>query len=85
MVPVTTTGVPKGAVFGGRLRLIRRELLVRCAFDKIPANFTVDVTPMNIGEIVKASEIETADGVAIVFENDFNVLTLYGKKVAEQA
>ena len=83
MVPVTTTGRPAGAVFGGRLRLIRRELRVSCAHDNIPEKFTVDISPMNIGDMVKASEIETPEGVEILFDNDFNVLTVYGKKVAK--
>lgn len=82
MVPVTTTGRPAGAVLGGRLRLIRRELKVRCSYTKIPENFVVDITPMNIGDMVKASEIPAPEGVEIVIDNDFNVLTVYGKRVS---
>jgi large subunit ribosomal protein L25 len=89
MIPVTTTGKPAGAVLGGRLRLIRRELKVRCNYANIPFNFQVDVSDMQIGDIIKASEIDVPDGVQVVYTHDFNVLTLYGKKasaaVAEDA
>ena len=81
MVPVVGVGRPAGAILGGRLRLIRRTVRARCDFDKIPANFSVDITPMNIGDMVKASEIPTPDGVELVYDNDFNVLTVYGKRV----
>ncbi|MCB9670403.1 MAG: 50S ribosomal protein L25 [Alphaproteobacteria bacterium] len=80
MVPVTTVGRPAGAVLGGRLRLIRRVVRTRCVYDRIPSSFVVDISPMNIGDMVKASEIATPEGVEIVFDHDFNVLTVYGKK-----
>lgn len=81
MVPVRGIGRPAGAALGGRLRLIRRELKTRCIYDKIPATHDVDVTPMEIGDMVKATQIPLAEGVELVFENDFNVLTVYGKRV----
>ena len=80
MVPVTTVGRPVGAVLGGRLRLIRRVVRTRCPYDRIPEAFVVDISPMEIGDMVKASEIPTPEGVEMVYDNDFNVLTVYGKK-----
>lgn len=82
MVPLRPHGRPRGAVLGGRLRVIRRELRARCRYDRIPNEFTVDVSPLNIGDMIKASEIEMPPGVELVMENDFNVVTLYGKRVA---
>lgn len=81
MVPVEGVGRPVGAVNGGRLRLIRREVKTRAPFDRIPKSFVVDISPMDIGDMVKASEIPTPEGVEVVYDNDFNVLTIYGKKV----
>lgn len=80
VVPVTTTGKPAGEVLGGRLRVIRRELLVRCNYKNIPACFEVDVSALQIGDMILASEIPVPDGVKVVYAHDFNVLTLYGKK-----
>jgi len=81
MVPVSTSGRAQGAIFGGRVRLIRRTVRTRCDYDKIPKEFDVDVTPLNIGDMVMASQIVTPEGVEVIFDNDFNVVTLYGKKV----
>lgn len=81
MVPLAGKGRAKGMIIGGRLRLIRREVKVRCEFDKIPSVIEHDITPMDIGDMVKASELVTPEGVEVVFDNDFNVMTVYGRKV----
>lgn len=79
-VPVEPHGKPAGASIGGRLRVIRRTLEVRCKYQDIPETIPVDTTPMNIGDFIKVSEIPTAEGVELVHDVDFNVLSLYGKK-----
>jgi len=80
LIPINAVGRPMGALLGGRLRLIRRQVAVMCPFDGIPSSFEVDVSPLDIGDIVKASDLPLPDGVSLVFDNDYNVLTLYGKK-----
>jgi large subunit ribosomal protein L25 len=80
-VPVEGVGRPAGAALGGRLRLIRRELKVRCMWQHIPETLQVDITPMEIGDMVKAAEITPPPNVEVLYESNFNVLTVYGKKV----
>jgi len=80
MVPLNPVGRPKGAQLGGRVRLIRRELRAKCVYTKIPATLDVDVTHLDIGDRMKASEIPMPEGVSLAFDNDFNVIELYGKK-----
>lgn len=82
MVPVTTTGRPAGAVLGGQVRIIRRVLKVRCLWNAIPDHFEVDVSPMNIGDMIKASEITAPEGVEIVIDHDFNVINLFGRRAS---
>jgi large subunit ribosomal protein L25 len=36
VVPVNPVGRPKGALLGGRLRVVRRVLKARCRYDRIP-------------------------------------------------
>jgi large subunit ribosomal protein L25 len=84
MVPLNPVGKPAGAVLGGRIRLIRRSVKATCRWDKIPEQFDVDVTPLNIGDMIKASEIPMPDGVSLVYDNDYNVITLYGKRAKAQ-
>ena len=80
-VPVRTVGRPAGATLGGRLRIIQRELTVRCVYDKIPEFFEIDVTALHIDDMIRASEVETPEGVELVFDHDFNVVTVYGRRV----
>ena len=80
MVPLRTRGRPKGAVLGGRIRLIRRAIKATCTYDKIPESLDVDVTPLDIGDMVKVSELPLPDGVSLIYDHDYNVITLYGKR-----
>lgn len=82
MVPLKTTGRPRGAVLGGRLRVIRRTLRVRCRFDRIPSDFTVDVSPLGVNEMIRASQVPLPEGVALVLDSDFPVISVVGKRVA---
>lgn len=80
MIPLKAEGRPKGAVLGGRLRIIRREIKASCRYDRIPKSFVIDVSPLDIGDFVKASEIPLPEGVRLPYLADYNVLGLYGKK-----
>lgn len=80
MVKVEPHGRLAGAIMGGRLRVIRRELRAECLPKDIPASFPVDVSPLEVGDMVSASEIPMPDGVSLVFDNDYKVLTCYGKR-----
>jgi large subunit ribosomal protein L25 len=84
MVPLRPVGRAAGAALGGRVGVIRRKVKVRCAFDLIPEALDIDVTPMNVGDMVKASEIVTPEGVEVVFDHDFYVLSLYGKRASKK-
>ncbi|TVQ90959.1 MAG: 50S ribosomal protein L25 [Deltaproteobacteria bacterium] len=82
MVPLQGVGRAKGMAIGGRLRLIRREVKIRCAWEKLPKTIQHDLTPLQIGDMVKASELQLPEGASLVARNDFNVLTIYGKRVS---
>ncbi|MEN0068564.1 MAG: 50S ribosomal protein L25 [Myxococcota bacterium] len=84
MVPLRATGRPKGAILGGRLRIVRRRVKVACKYDKIPTELVCDISPLDIGEMIMASEIPLPEGVSLVADNDFQVMSLYGKKRGAQ-
>jgi large subunit ribosomal protein L25 len=86
-VPVTTTGKPAGATQGGRVRIVHRALRVRCPWESIPATLDVDVTPMEVGDSVKASGFPLPAGVSFVARGDFHIVELLGarKEIAEAA
>jgi len=78
-VPIAAVGRPKGALIGGRLRTIRRSLTVRCRYDLIPKALEVDITPLDVGDVIRVSQIATPAGVQVVYDSDFPVLSIIGK------
>jgi large subunit ribosomal protein L25 len=57
-VPVHTVGDAAGIKLqGGLLEIITREVEIECLPDEIPESFTVDVSPLMIGQNLRASEI----------------------------
>lgn len=79
-VRVEAKGRPAGASLGGRVRIIRRTLNVSCVYSAIPEKLYIDVSPMNIGDMRRASEIDMPEGVELIVESDINIVTVYGKK-----
>lgn len=78
-IPVRAFGKAAGSALGGRVEILRRTVKARCDFDKIPESFEVDVTPLEIGNDVKASQIVTGEGVKVLFERDFKVVACLPK------
>ena len=81
-VPVSTTGKAPGVVAGGKLRIIKRDLRVKCKPADIPDTVSVDIGELNIGDFVRVSTVPAPSGTEIVAPNDFNVLTIVGKRGA---
>jgi large subunit ribosomal protein L25 len=82
-VRVTTRGTAKGINLGGRLRIIRRELHVICRPADIPTQVEVDVTELEVDDILRISEVEAPKGCRFVFTEDFNLISVVGKRAAE--
>lgn len=78
-VPLTTSGKAKGLSLGGRVTIMRRTVKVRCEWDKIPATLDIDVTPMDVGEFIRVSEIPAPEGVEILAEPDYQAVLIAGK------
>ena len=75
-VPVKAVGKAKGVSMGGKLRIIRRTLTAQCTASNIPSHIEVDVTNVDVGEFLKASEITTPDTFELILTSDFNVVTV---------
>ena len=85
-VPVEAVGKAAGVVAGGKLRVIRRDLTVSCKPADIPDTVQVDVTNLNVGDFIRVSAIKAPSGVEILAANDFNVITVVGKRgMADEA
>lgn len=80
MVPVNVVGKSEGEKQGGGLEIVRHELEVVCLPTNIPASFEIDVTALNIGDVVHVEDIEVPAGVTIPHEVNFTVITVVGRK-----
>ncbi|MEX0928707.1 MAG: 50S ribosomal protein L25, partial [Balneolales bacterium] len=57
-IPIRLIGSPAGVVEGGRMFQPLRLLQVRCDPDKIPAEFTIDISELNIGDSLHVSDLQ---------------------------
>ena len=74
-VPLEFTGKPAGAIHGGQIRTVLRDIEVRAKPSDIPVKLIVDVSPLEIGDVIHVSAIELPAGVSAVSGRDLAVVT----------
>ncbi|RME32409.1 MAG: 50S ribosomal protein L25/general stress protein Ctc [Deltaproteobacteria bacterium] len=80
MVPVVTVGKAEGEKLGGNLEVIRHELEVVCLPTDIPSAIEIDVSHLQIGDVLHVADVKAPEGVEIPFDVNFTVLTCTGHK-----
>lgn len=65
-VPVEVTGKSIGVVEGGQIHMERHSIEVWCTPDKIPAKIEVDITELDIGDVLHVSDLPVPEGVEII-------------------
>ncbi|MDY7099262.1 MAG: 50S ribosomal protein L25/general stress protein Ctc [Pseudomonadota bacterium] len=62
---------------GGVLNVVRHELELVCAADKIPSEIEIDVTGKDVGDSIHISEVTLPDGSeSAITDRDFTIATL---------
>ena len=74
-VPIEFTGKPAGAIEGGVIRLVLRSIVVRAKPNDIPVKLTLDVSPLEIGDVFHVSDITLPSGVESVTGRDLAVVS----------
>jgi large subunit ribosomal protein L25 len=74
-VPLEFTGKPAGAIHGGQIRTVLRSIDVRAKPADIPVKIIVDVSPLEIGDVVHVSSLDLPAGVSPVSSRDLAVVT----------
>ena len=69
-VPLKFVGRSVGVASGGRARRPYREVTVRGLPDQLPAEIVVDITPVDQGQQITASQLNAGD-TEVVYERDF--------------
>ncbi len=81
-VPVEAVGVATGVKDkGGILDQILRELKVRCLPGAIPDKITLDVSALDIGDVIHVSDLPIPQGVELLTDLDQTVVTVVAPKV----
>jgi large subunit ribosomal protein L25 len=80
-VPVRSVGKSKGIILGGKLQTIRRDVPLRCLPKDIPPFLSIDVTNVDLGGYYRASMVQAPEGCEVVYENDFNIFAVKGRRV----
>jgi len=65
-IPANYIGTPAGVRDGGTLEVILHEFRVKCLPSNIPEIIEVDISALEIGDSIHASEIRTQEGVELL-------------------
>jgi large subunit ribosomal protein L25 len=64
-VPVSVTGKCPGIASGGTLHQVYRTLPISCVPAAIPAKIEIDISALNIGQAIHASDLKLPTGVTV--------------------
>ena len=75
-VAVTLRGTPAGALAGGVLNAVIRELTVECLPVDVPEGLRVDVSALQIGNVIRAREVKLPADVVLAVDPEAVVVAL---------
>ncbi len=86
-VPIVYVGEPAGAKEGGVVDVQRRELKIECLPTDIPENITIDISSMNLNDVMHISDLKVADGIRVMDDKSFALISvkIVKEKVVEVA
>lgn len=84
-VPVKHVGRAAGQSAGGTLQLLRRKIKLVCEPHKIPADITLDVSPLGVGEDIIVAGLPLPEGAEAVGDPKVVVLTIKPPRVSGKA
>jgi large subunit ribosomal protein L25 len=73
-VPIHLLGKAKGIDFGGILEHSLREVALECLPRSIPASIEVDVSNMEIGDVIHVRDLTLPPGVSLMSDPDLGVV-----------
>lgn len=76
-VPILTKGRSKGVQRGGKLMVALRSLSIKAAPSDIPADVTIDVTNVDVGDVIHVGDLQLPAGVTATLPAKQTVLGVY--------
>jgi large subunit ribosomal protein L25 len=83
-IPIKLVGRAAGLVEGGQLNVARYKVLVRCKPADIPARLELDVSSLEIGDVLHISDLEFPEGVVSLDAERFAVVTCVAPAAEEE-
>lgn len=84
-VPIRSKGTPAGAKEGGVLAVVMHAISVEARAADVPEEIRVDVSGLNIGDGIRAGEIELPAGLKLVTDGNATVLAVEHPRAEEDA
>jgi len=79
-VPVLTTGEALGLKNKGLMNIAKKRLAVKCTVENLPANVTVDVTNLDLGDSVLVRDLPAIENVTYLDSDRVSVLSIIKAK-----
>jgi large subunit ribosomal protein L25 len=73
-VPVHLVGRPRGLDFGGILEHTLREVALECLPRAIPEAIEVEISHLEVGDVIHVRELTLPEGVTLVTDGDLGVV-----------
>ncbi|MBN2495554.1 MAG: 50S ribosomal protein L25 [Deltaproteobacteria bacterium] len=83
-VPVQLSGRPVGVKLGGVLQVARRVVTIEALPANLPDKVVVDVSDMEIGDVVHVADIELPAGVRVIYDRNFTICAVLAPTVEEK-
>ena len=84
-VPVHLIGKAKGIDFGGILEHSLREIALECLPRSIPASIEVDISNMEVGDVIHVRDLVLPPGVSLMSDPDLGVVHVALPAAEEEA
>ena len=83
-IPASYIGTPQGVRDGGILEVILHELRVKCIPSLIPDTIEIEISGLDIGDSIHASEISTDEGVELLTDPGQTLCLVSAPRVEEE-
>ncbi len=83
-IPIKLTGEAKGVKLGGDLYQPRKRITVIALPDAIPNEIEVDISDMNIGDVLHVFDLDMPKGVEVKSTKNFTLVAILGKTQEEE-
>jgi len=82
-IPLHYVGKPKGVEKGGLKEIIHHEILVEALPDKIVEYIEVDISHLDVGDVLRVGDVKFPEGMDPLFDDDEVLVSILHKRAEE--